>query len=465
MQRLHVFILTFMLSFLFLFSNLANASLPMQQSFAPLVKETSPAVVNIYAKHVVKQRSRSISPFFNDPFFSRFFNAPFSGRVQKRIAKSLGSGVIIEGDGLIATNEHVVKDATEINVILSDGREFTAKKILDDSRTDMAILKIDTNGENLPVLKLADSDDVEVGDIVLAIGNPFGVGQTVTSGIVSAVARTGVGISDYSFFIQTDAAINPGNSGGALVNTQGQLIGINSAIYSRSGGSLGIGFAIPANMVQTVIKAAKRGGKIIRPWTGMVGQSVTSDMLESLGLDKAKGALIKKLYKNSPAEEAGIIPGDVIISINGKDISDPAALKYRLATVDIGDYINLEVIRAGRKFRVKMKALAPPETVARNETLINGANPLSGALVANISPALIEDIGQIAKEEGVVILKVKGGTSARLGLRKKDIILSINNKDILLVKDLKKMFKNNNIRKWSLVIQRGLRIINLTISG
>ena len=455
-----------------LFSGVAVAESQVPQSvqqihlsFAPLVKKTSPAVVNIYAKRVVKEKMRSISPFFNDPFFNQFFNgSQFGGSVRTRIKNSLGSGVIVDTTGVIATNNHVVRNATEINVVMADGREFTAKKLLSDSRTDLAILKIDTKGEKLPVLKLTDSDNVEVGDLVLAIGNPFGVGQTVTSGIVSGVARTDVGISDYSFFIQTDAAINPGNSGGALIDMKGRLIGINSAIFSKSGGSLGIGFAVPANMVRTVIEASRHGGRVVRPWMGMSSQTITPDMVESLGLKKAQGSLINYVRSSGPADMAGIKRGDVILSINGMDVSDPEALKFRLATVSIGSPILLKVWRDKKPFEVTIIAAPPPEDPPREETLIKGANPLSGAVVVNISPALIEEIGQLSQESGVVILRVEGGKAASLGLGKGDILLSINGEKVISVDQLRKLLKSNNIRRWQIQIQRGSRMMKLTIT-
>ncbi len=411
-----------------------HAGIPVQPSFAPLVKKTAPAVVNIYTKRVVQER---VSPFANDPFFSQFFNAPqFGGMVRQRIASALGSGVIVAADGVIVTNNHVIKDSTEINVVTSDGREYPAKKLLADARTDLAVLKIDTKGEKLPVLAFTDSDAVEVGDIVLAIGNPFGVGQTVTSGIVSGLARTEVGVSDYSFFIQTDAAINPGNSGGALINTDGELIGINSAIFSKDGGSLGIGFAIPANMVKAILDAALHGDKVVRPWTGVTGQPVTPDMFESLGLKHAGGALANRVRAGSPADRAGIKPGDVILSINGHDVQDPSALKFRLATVAIGSDINLSVWRKGKQIDVKMKAEAPPEDPPREETLIQGNNPLSGAVVANLSPALIEDLNQLPADSGVVVLGTKGGNAARIGLQAGDLVLAANGNKIASVKEL-----------------------------
>lgn len=460
----------FILAALLFCAGNAQADVPvsiqqMQLTFAPLVKKTGPAVVNIYAKHVVQEQMRTISPFFNDPFFNQFFNAPeFGGRTRERIEKSLGSGVIVSADGVIATNHHVIKDATEISVVMTDGREFTATKLLDDPRTDLAILKINAKGEKLPMLELADSDAVEVGDLVLAIGNPFGVGQTVTNGIVSALARTDIGVSDYSFFIQTDAAINPGNSGGALVDMQGRLIGINSMIVSGSGGSIGIGFAIPANMVKTIIEAAQHGNKVNRPWTGMIGQAITPDMVESLSLKNVQGSLTAKVAKDSPADKAGIKPGDVILAINGKEVQDPFALRFRLAEIPLGSPIKLQVSRGGKIFDVTLTAEAPPENPPRDETLIKGANPFSGAVLANISPALTEEMGGLGTDSGVVIYKVEGGAAARIGLQRGDIPLALNGEKITSVAQMKKLLQQGT-SQWQIQLRRNEQTINLTISG
>jgi len=291
-------------------------------SFAPVVRQVAPAVVNIYTKRVVSER-RGFSPLFNDPLFKRFFGEDFGfGMPRERVQNSLGSGVIVAPDGLIVTNYHVIKGAAEIRVVLADRREFAAELVLEDKQTDLSVLRIDPQGEALPVIELKDSDSIEVGDLVLAIGNPFGVGQTVTSGIVSALARTQAGISDYSFFIQTDAAINPGNSGGALVTLDGRLIGINTAIFSRSGGSIGIGFAIPANMVRTVVASAAGGNALVRPWTGLIGQTVNSDLAEAFGLTRPGGVIVSKVHPNGPAARAGLRKGDVITSVDGQTVDD-----------------------------------------------------------------------------------------------------------------------------------------------
>ena len=295
-------------------------------SFAPIVKRVAPAVVNVYATSRVQVRS----PFEGDPFFERFFGGGGpSARRAERARSSLGSGVIVDASGVVVTNDHVVGDATEVKVALADGREFQAEILLRDERTDLAVLKIENGGEAFPVLDFGDSDELEVGDLVLAVGNPFGVGQTVTSGIVSAVARTNLGISDSGFFIQTDAAINPGNSGGALVDLDGALIGINTAIFSRTGGSIGIGFAIPSNMVQTVVAQAIAGStSVARPWIGVACQDVTPDIAASLGLASPHGALVTQVDDElAGGTKPGSRSATLSCSAGGRDVGDPAGAR------------------------------------------------------------------------------------------------------------------------------------------
>lgn len=396
-------------------------------SFAPVVKKVAPAVVNIFSKRVVRQRS--VSPLFNDPFFKRFFGEDFGmfGVPRERIQSSLGSGVIVSDDGLIVTNHHVIKGADEITVVLSDRREFAAELVLSDERTDLAVLRIDPNGKTLPHVEFRDSDEVEVGDLVLAIGNPFGVGQTVTSGIVSATARTQAGISDFSFFIQTDAAINPGNSGGALVTLDGRLLGINTAIYSRGGGSVGIGFAIPANMVKTVVAGALRGGELLRAWSGVTGQALTQDLAEGFGLERPGGVIVSKVYRGGPAERAGVKLGDVILGLDGQAVADMQAFRFRIATRDLGGAAKLDVWRGRRAITLDFPLTAAPETPPRDETRLKGEHPLAGAVVANLSPALAEELDMPGLWEGVMILKVaRGGAAHRLGFKPADIIVEVN---------------------------------------
>jgi serine protease Do len=397
----------------------------MVLSFAPVVKKAAPSVVNIFSKRVVKQR-RLTSPLFDDPFFKRFFGDSFGGAPRERMESSLGSGVIVSGDGLVVTNHHVIKGATETTVVLPDRREFDAELVLSDERTDLAVLRIDPRGAALPAIELKNSDEVEVGDLVLALGNPFGVGQTVTSGIVSALARTQVGITDFSFFIQTDAAINPGNSGGALVTLDGKLIGINTAIYSRSGGSIGIGFAIPSNMVRTVIDGAARGD-LVRAWSGLSGQTLTSDLAEGLRLARPGGVVVNKIYPSGPAAQAGLVLGDVILSVNDQPVQDLESLRFRVATQQIGGRVALGVLRGTDQMELLLPVSAPPEEPPRNELKLRGAHPLAGAVVASMSPALSEELDLPGTWEGVIISKVKrGATAHRVGFRPGDIILAVN---------------------------------------
>ncbi|MEL7429260.1 MAG: trypsin-like peptidase domain-containing protein, partial [Pseudomonadota bacterium] len=302
----------------------------MQLSFAPLVREVSSSVVNVYAA----RKPVNTSPFAGDPFFERFFGG--RGPNRPRNQNSLGSGVVVSAEGVIVTNHHVIKDADDIKIALADGQEFEARILLKDEASDLAILKVDEQHGFDPI-EIGDSEGAQVGDLVLAIGNPFGVGQTVTSGIISAVARSTSGVSDFGFFLQTDAAINPGNSGGALVDMNGRLIGINTAIYSRSGGSNGIGFAIPSNMVRVAIQSSESGDTLRRPWIGASFQEVTAEIAQSLGMERPRGALVVGVAKEGPAAGAGIEVGDVILSINGNTIPHVNALGYRLTTVGIGN--------------------------------------------------------------------------------------------------------------------------------
>ena len=374
----------------------------VQLTFAPVVKRVAPAVVNVYARSVAQVQ---VNPLFNDPFFSQFFGA--TPEMRQRVQQSLGSGVIVRADGLILTNNHVVAGGTDIVVALTDKREFKAKVLIADPRTDLAVLKIDTKGERLPTVPFGDSDAVQVGDLVLAIGDPFGVGQTVTMGIVSALARTQGSANDYQFFIQTDAAINPGNSGGALVTTDGKLAGINTAIYSRSGGNIGIGFAIPANLARRVVEGVEGGGGVKLAWIGANGQPVTSDIAESMGLARPGGVLIKDIYPGGPLANAGVKSGDVVLSVDGAEVDDMQSLNYRIATHKPGDSVKLRV-ESGKSVRDVTVTLAlPPENPPREVTTIAGRNPLTGAKVENLSPAAALDLQTDLLAKGVVIVSVE----------------------------------------------------------
>ncbi len=432
----------------------------LRLSYAPVVQRVAPAVVNVYAAKVVQNRN----PLFDDPIFRRFFGVPGDGG-GRQVQRSLGSGVIVEASGLIVTNVHVIEGADEVKVALADKREFEAEIVLKDKRSDLAVLRIKDAHERFPVLEFANSDALEVGDVVLAVGDPFGVGQTVTHGIVSALARTQVGITDYQFFIQTDAAINPGNSGGALVDLAGRLVGINTAIFSRSGGSQGIGFAIPANMVQVVVTSAKGGGhEVKRPWLGAKLQAVTGDIADSMGLKRPTGALIASVVPEGPAARAGLKPGDVIVAVDNQAVDDPNAFDYRFATKPLGGTAALGLLRDGRELSVKVVLQSAPAT-PRDEITIRSRSPFSGVKVANLSPALADELQLQNADEGVVIVDVdQGSYASNLGFRRGDIIVSVNGERMAKTRDLAQATSTPS-RSWQVLIRRGGQQINAVFNG
>ena len=431
---------------------LPNSPAEVRLSYAPVVQRAAPAVVNVYAAKVIESRN----PFFDDPFFRRFFGGQ-GGLQREQKQSSLGSGVIVDAGGLVVTNNHVIEGADEVKVALADKREFEAEIVLKDARTDLAVLRIKNSHERFPVIELGDSDSLQVGDLVLAIGNPFAVGQTVTHGIVSAVARTQVGITDYQFFIQTDAAINPGNSGGALVDLGGRLIGVNTAIFSRSGGSQGIGFAIPVNMVRVVVASARGGGSSVkRPWLGAKLQAVTPEIAESLGLKRPVGALVAGVLPGSPAALAGLKTGDLIVGIDGQAVDDPNAFDYRFATKNLGGQARLGVLRGGKELPLAVALQTPPDT-PRDEIMIAARSPFQGAKASNLSPALAEELRLNAPTQGVVILDVIDGSPAhRLGLQRGDIIASVNGEKIGKTRDLERAAEQSS-RVWRVTLMRGGR--------
>ncbi|MDW3205876.1 MAG: Do family serine endopeptidase [Alphaproteobacteria bacterium] len=421
-------------------------------SYAPLVEQVAPAVVNIYATKVV-EAARFRSPLFNDPFFQRFFGDNFGG-TRRRSENSLGSGVIASQDGLVVTNHHVIADADDIQVILRDRREFQAELILSDERTDLAVLKLKNPQGNLPVVTLGDSDSVSVGDLVLAIGNPFGVGQTVTSGIVSGLARTSVDISDYQSFIQTDAAINPGNSGGALVAMDGKLIGINTAIFSGSGGSHGIGFAIPSNMVAAVLRSAASGETLVRPWLGFSGRAVDWDIAAALGMERPHGVIVEQIRAGGPAAAADLRAGDIVTEVDGKPVEDIKNLRFRAATKGVGETVQLTVIRDGKTLNRSFALIAPPEDPPRDPITIRRNAPFAGAVFINLSPAVTEELGLQRDRDGVMAVEIANGSpAARLGLKPGDILRSVNGFEIETTKDLARVM-NDPPSVWRLVIDR-----------
>ena len=437
----------------------------MLLSFSPVVKRAAPAVVNIFTSKVVERR---VSPLFDDPFFKRFFGDLGPQQQRRQQQNSLGSGVIVDPTGLVVTNHHVIEGADEIRVVLADRREFAADVVLTDESTDLAVLRIDDDDEDeddLPFIEFRDSDSVEVGDLVLAIGNPFGVGQTVTNGIVSALSRTQVGVSDFNFFIQTDAAINPGNSGGALVTLDGRLIGINTAIFSRSGGSIGIGFAVPSNMVRLVVASATAGGsRLVRAWPGLVGQTVTPDLAEGFGLELPGGIAVNQVYPDGPADRAGLRPGDIIVAVDGLGVADLDSFRYRIGTRMLDGNARLAVLRRGRQLEVALPLERAPELPPRDETRLDGRQPLAGSVVANLSPALAEEIG-LERWSGVIVMHVvRRGVARRLGFRPGDIIRSIEGERVQSVDHLVELVRGPRDR-WRIVLERGGRSLSVEVPG
>jgi len=431
-------------------------------SFAPVVKAVSPSVVNVYATRVEAQAA---SPFANDPFFSQFFGDQFF-RSRPRESKALGSGVIVGAAGLILTNGHVIEGATDVRIALSDGREFAVDVVVEDAQTDLAVLKVREPGDaSFPAITFADSDALEVGDLVLAIGNPFGVGQTVTSGIVSALARTGVESSNYEFFIQTDAAINPGNSGGALVDMAGHLVGINTAIYSQSGGSVGIGFAIPANMARLVAAAGASGDAIVRPWFGAKMQAVSADIAASLGMPAPHGALITEVAPGGPAERAGFRSGDVILSVDGLAVDDPSAFNFRLATRPLGQTTRLEWLRGGQTQAMDFVVEAAPAPAPEATAGITGNSRFAGVTVRQLDPALAEAKSLPYDAHGVIVTAVEPGSPAEaMGLRVDDVILALNDTEMDSAATFQQL-ASQRVRTWQIILQRNGRVSRAIVSG
>lgn len=415
----------------------------VQLSFSPIVKTAGPAVVNVFSRRTVRQQI--------DPFFE-FFRG--GGAPRERVEQSLGSGAIVRADGIIVTNNHVIEGGEQLSVVLADRRELPARVLLADARADLAVLKIDVGNERLPVLPIADREEAEVGDLVLAIGDPFGVGQTVTNGIISALARSDVGITDFSFFIQTDAPINPGNSGGPLVDMAGNMIGLNTAILSRTGASAGVGFAIPAAMVRQVVETALGGGSaVVRPWLGVHAQTVDAEMARGIGLDRAQGVLISEIYPGGPGDRAGLKAGDLIVSLDGQPVNDQAGLNYRVATRRAGDSIKVAYRRDGAVREATLRIEAPPANPPRERRTLNGRQPLGGASVINLSPAAAEELGLDPFEHGVAIAEVGEGFAAQYGFQRGDILRGVNGRPVERVTDLVAALAGAG--RWRLVIERG----------
>ncbi len=405
--------------------------LPGDQIFVNIAKRVTPAVVNISTTRTIKSGGAD-SPF-NDPFFRRFFGDqnPFGHLPQKRKEQSLGSGVIVSSNGLIITNNHVVEEADDIRVLLEDKRSFQGEVVGRDKKSDIAVIRIDA--KDLPTIPWGDSDKLQVGEYVVAVGNPFGLNQTVTMGIVSAVGRANVGIADYEDFIQTDAAINPGNSGGAMVNTQGELVGINTAIFTRSGGYMGIGFAAPSNMARLVMESLVKLGKVVRGWLGVSIQEVTPLLAKEFGLHENKGALVSDVLPDSPAEKSGIKREDVIIGFMGQEIENASHLRNVVARTNVGTRAPVKIVRDKKEKEIFVTISAQPKEAAaegeEEETRLE--EDFFGIDVQDISPELTEQFGLNKNVKGVVVVQVEDGSLAdEAGLREGDLIVEVNRKPV-----------------------------------
>ena len=414
----------------------------LKTSFAPVVREAAPAVVNISARGVQRVR---------DPFFELFGGGP-----QSRVTGSIGSGVIVRPDGIVVTNNHVIQNMQEIRVTLNDRREYPAKVLLADERSDIAVLQLENLDGDLPVLRIDDQEQQQVGDLVLAIGNPFGVGQTVTNGIISALNRTETGISDSGSFIQTDAPINPGNSGGALVDMDGDLIGINTAIFSRTGSSTGVGFAVPATMVKRVVDSAVGGAKSVeRAWLGVKGDTVSSDMARSLGLDRPQGLMVTDIYAGGPAARAGIEQGDVITAIDGAEVNDQGGLNFRVGTRSPNDTVAVTVLRDGRTRTLNARVSTLPGDADPGQGSVVGQGALAGLQGVALNPALADRLGGDPFTSGVVVTGLhRNSIPARIGLRPNDLVVQIDGRAVTTVAALGRAQRGSELT----IVRNGRRL-------
>lgn len=428
-------------------------------SYAPIVKQATPAVVSIMAVQVMDMTVSN--PFVDDPFF-RFFFGDESGSTRMprhHMERSLGSGVIISKDGIVVTCAHVVRRAKTIQVKLSDNREYEAEVIGLDDRNDLALLKIKDSDHPFLHIELGDSDQVEVGDIILAVGNPFGVGQTVTSGIISATHRP-IG---NRLLVQTDAAINPGNSGGALVDLEGKLVGVPNAILSKTGSSIGVGFGIPVIRVKLLLESVKTGKKMVYPWSGISVQTMTSDMASSLGLKELRGVLVRAIHKTSPALAGGLKQGDLITAVNGKYLASEEDFSFQIEVAPLDQVVQLTVFRNGKEETLPINVIAPPEDPSADETVLTDQHLLTGIKVANLSPAVASVYGLDENRTGVVI--IDGATNrlvAQLGVNRGDILEAVNGITIQNVSHLKEVLSQNKAAI-SLVLRRGDQQVTVTM--
>jgi serine protease Do len=424
--------------------SVAPVALAGSNGFPAVAKATMPAVVNISTTRVVKGQGMPASPFMDDPFFKHFFGEEFGRQFQiprDRRENSLGSGVIVSADGYIVTNAHVVEKADEIKVLLSDKREFTGKVVGSDPKSDIAVIKI--KGKDLPTLSWGDSEKLEVGEYVLAIGNPFGLNSTITLGIVSAVGRANMGIEQYENFIQTDAAINPGNSGGALVNTRGELIGINTAIFSRTGGSMGIGFAIPSNMAKGVMDSLVKTGKVVRGYLGVSIQDLNAEMAKQFGLDEKQGALVSDVVAGSPADKAGFKTGDVILKYDGKEIENSTMLRHRVAETPVGKKTEVLVQRDKKTVKLNVKIAEQPMDMSASSESVKSANKstaFAGLEVGNLTREIASQLRLPRGTQGVVVTQVETGSAAeKAGVNQGDVIVELNRKPVQNISDFQRL--------------------------
>ncbi len=415
-----------------------RTALEMKSSFAPVVQQAAPAVVNIAARGVQQYRD------------------PFWGLPGQRQTGSVGSGVIVRPDGIVVTNNHVIQGMQQIRVTLNDRREYAAKVLLADERSDIAVLQLENLDGDLPVLRIDDQEEQLVGDLVLAIGNPFGVGQTVTNGIISALNRTETGITDSGSFIQTDAPINPGNSGGALVDMDGDLIGINTAIFSRSGSSSGVGFAVPATMVRRVVDSAVGGEKsVVRQWIGVKGDAMTSDAARSLGLPRPQGIVVTDVYAQGPAARAGIELGDVITAIDGAEVNDQGGLNFRIGTKANNETVAVTLLRDGRQQTVNVRVDTLPGNADVKGAMVD-QGVFAGLQGVALNPALADRLGADPFATGIIVTGLqRGSIPARIGLRPNDVILQIDGRATTSLAALSRAQRGSEI-----TILRGGRRLN-----
>ena len=433
----------------------------MSDAMAELAAAVKPSVVNISTVSIVKSPAVT-SPFFNDPFFRQFFGNQFQEMPREQRQMSLGSGVIVDPNGIILTNNHVVKGAQKITVTIGEN-SYTGKVIGADAKTDLAVVKI--KATRLPAIKWGDSDKLRAGDTVLAIGSPFGLTQTVTSGIVSAVGRANVGIAAYENFIQTDAAINPGNSGGALVNARGELVGINTAIFSTTGGYEGIGFAIPSDMAKVVMNELIKTGRVIRGWLGVWIQPVNAELQKQFGLKSEKGALVADFTEGSPAQKAGMERGDFIVKYNGKDVSDPNELRNMVANTQPGAMVPITVIREGKQITLRVKIEEQPKGGAAKAAKPALENALSGVDVQDITPSVRGAMNLPARIKGVVVTQVAEDSPAQGVLDRGDVIMEVDHKKVTNVKQyLEEAGKIGKSQSVLMLIYRQGQVFYLTLS-